>query len=217
MAQRIKFIDAYDESEPRWSHRFTLKEEFMRRDQIKQVDKFLKSTKVVYDFMENSPFYKDLDIKLYNEKLLIPTNKDDNTQYGTRFKSRGYRRNIMNSGLQKNDRIYTSLNPYYVVQSDKDFTLVFESRFESGNLRRAIQIDDFEYDLFLRNDYNSQGYIQWYFFKVSNTRKGVKYTFHLKNFFKPDSLYNQGMKILIYSKNKAKEDGVGWYRGGENI
>ena len=33
-----------------------------------------------------------------------------------------------------------TLHPFYVKQSDDDYTLIFESRFESGNLRRAIQV-----------------------------------------------------------------------------
>jgi len=45
-----------------------------------------------------------------------------------------------------------------------DETLQFESRFESGNLRRAVKVTDTEYDLFLKNDYGTTGYTQWYFF-----------------------------------------------------
>jgi len=41
---------------------------------------------------------------------------------------------------------------YYKVKND-DYTLCFESRFESGNLRRAIQVYEFEYDLILKPDY----------------------------------------------------------------
>ena len=44
---------------------------------------------------------------------------------------------------------------FYVKQHDEDFTLYFESRFESGNLRRAIQVYEFEYDLILKPDYNT--------------------------------------------------------------
>ena len=39
------------------------------------------------------------------------------------------------------------LKPYYVCSSAEDNTLVFESRFESGNLRRSIQVYENEYDL----------------------------------------------------------------------
>jgi len=34
--------------------------------------------------------------------------------------------------------------PYYIPTSKEDTTLVFESRFESGNLRRAIQMYQFQ-------------------------------------------------------------------------
>ena len=47
---------------------------------------------------------------------------------------------------------------FYTPQTPDDYTLVFESRFESGNLRRAIQVYEFEYDLILKPDYNTRGY-----------------------------------------------------------
>ena len=50
------------------------------------------------------------------------------------------------------------LAPFYVKQNADDHTLHFESRFESGNLRRAIQVYEFEYDLILKPDYNTRGY-----------------------------------------------------------
>lgn len=53
------------------------------------------------------------------------------------------------------NRYYSKLRPYYNLESKDDTTLLFESRFESGNLRRAQKIDDFEYNLWLRCDYNT--------------------------------------------------------------
>jgi hypothetical protein len=217
MAKRIKFVDNYKEDDYKWQHRLTLKEEYMRRDQLKQIDKFTKNLRVVYDQNERSPYYSDSPLNYIEEKKLIPTKDNDSSNFNSRLKNRGFRRNLMNVGFQKKDRIYSSLNPYYVLQDDNDTTLVFESRFESGNLRRVVQVEEFEYDWFLRNDYNSQGYIQWYYFGITNVKAGARYIFNLKNFFKPDSLYNQGMKPLIYSTKKAESEGVGWYRGGEEI
>lgn len=78
----------------------------------------------------------------------------------------------------------------------------------AGIWNRAVQVDDNEYDLLIQSDYNSQGYSQWYYFKVSNTRVDVKYTFNIYNFYKPDSLYNQGMRPLMYSTKKAKTEGI---------
>jgi len=38
--------------------------------------------------------------------------------------------------------------------------------------------------------------------------------FNILNFTKPDSLFNYGMKISIYSHKKAHEEhnGAGWYK-----
>jgi len=43
-------------------------------------------------------------------------------------------------------------------------TLRFESRFESGNLHRAVQVGPAEYDLLLSTDTNSHGHTQWFYF-----------------------------------------------------
>lgn len=66
----------------------------------------------------------------------------------------------------------TVLPPWYIPESPHDSTLVFESRFETGNLRRAIQVYEFEYDLILKPDVNTKGHTQWYYFSV-RTRGGA--------------------------------------------
>jgi hypothetical protein len=59
----------------------------------------------------------------------------------------------------KINKIYSKLKPYYNLESNKDDnTLVFESRFESGNLRRAVQVGEYEYDLILKYDYGTNNY-----------------------------------------------------------
>ncbi|CAD8070138.1 unnamed protein product [Paramecium sonneborni] len=107
--------------------------------------------------------------------------------------------------------------PYYLPQSKEDSTLVFESRFESGNLRRAIQICDYEYNLILKPDYYTTMNTQWFYFSLSNTRKDVEYRFNIINMMKPDSLYNSGMKPLMYSEQGAKQKKIGWFRDGHEI
>ena len=37
------------------------------------------------------------------------------------------------------------------------------------------------------------------------------------NLCKPDSLYNEGMKILVYSERFAAHKDIGWHRGGSKI
>ena len=122
---------------------------------------------------------------------------------------------------------------YYKPQGPQDRTLVFESRFESGNLQLAHKQSDTEYDLILQNDINSKGHTQWFYFRVSNVKKGMKVKFNMLNMIKSKSLYNEGMKVLIYSekrqdwvKEKRESDSAskkeralqqGWTRGGEEM
>lgn len=119
---------------------------------------------------------------------------------------------------------------YYKPTSSKDQTLVFESRFESGNLQLVHKQSDNEYDLVLQNDVNSKGHTQWFYFRVANTRRGNKVKFNMLNMIKSKSLYNDGMKVLVYSQRKqelADEDTdlseedrklrQGWHRGGEDF
>ena len=49
-------------------------------------------------------------------------------------------------------------NQYYKLQGPEDTTLIFESRFESGNLLAAIKVSENEYDLILQNDINTNGH-----------------------------------------------------------
>ena len=45
-----------------------------------------------------------------------------------------------------------------------DKTLLFESRFESGNLYLAQKVNDGEYNCLMQNDINTNGHTQWFFF-----------------------------------------------------
>lgn len=172
---------------------------------------------MVYDLNEKSPYYTEASKPYIDERKLIPLK--DNGQFvpHRRFKAAGFRRGLINTGIPLKDKYYLELNPYYVLEDENDTTLIFESRFECGNLKKAILTTEDEYDLYLKNDYNSQGYGQWFFFKVTNTKVNKTYTFNIVNHFKPDSLHNQGMKPLMYSAKRAKLEGCGWHRVGKDV
>ena len=110
---------------------------------------------------------------------------------------------------------FENITPYYKLKNN-DSTLVFESRFESGNLSLAIKINDNEYNLLMQNDINTNGHTQWFYFRVSNTNKSTV-KFNILNFSKKDSLYSQGMKILVYSEEENLRSNTGWFRDGYNI
>ena len=41
--------------------------------------------------------------------------------------------------------------------------------------------------------------------------------FNIINFSKSDSLYNYGMKVLVFSDMENKTNGTGWFRAGKHI
>ena len=69
----------------------------------------------------------------------------------------------------------------------------------------------------LKSDFKTNSHTQWFYFKISNTRKNIPYTFRIINMGKPDSLYNHGMRILSYSLKDAEVNKIGWKRWGESI
>nr|CAD7268716.1 unnamed protein product [Timema shepardi] len=75
-------------------------------------------------------------------------------------------------------------------------TLLFESRFESGNLRKVLQVSSKEYDLILMPDVNSSRHHQWFYFEVGNMER---------------------MKPLLYSVREATLGQTGWVRTGRDI
>ncbi|XP_045147052.1 cytosolic carboxypeptidase 2 [Echinops telfairi] len=103
------------------------------------------------------------------------------------------------------------------LEGPADSTLLFESRFESGNLQKAVRVDTYEYELTLRTDLYTNKHTQWFYFRVQNTRKDITYRFTIVNLLKPKSLYATGMKPLMYSELDADTRGVGWRREGANI
>ncbi|XP_051238389.1 cytosolic carboxypeptidase 2 [Dicentrarchus labrax] len=100
---------------------------------------------------------------------------------------------------------------------ETDLTLEFESRFESGNLQKAVQVGVYNYELTLCTDMYTRKHTQWFYFRVRNMKAGVTYRFTVINMMKSRSLYSLGMRPLLYSERAAKEEGVGWQRTGSNI
>ena len=100
-----------------------------------------------------------------------------------------------------------------------NFIIQFESRFESGNLRMALQISELEYDLILKNDINAGKTSNWFFFRVKIlNKKKIKLTeypisikFNIINCQKLVTLFNKGLKVLFFSENLNK-----WSRNTKN-
>ena len=88
-------------------------------------------------------------------------------------------------------------------------SLTFDSRFESGNLAKAVRVRENVYDLYLSYDTETKGHTQWFYFSISNGAVGT-FTFNIVNLLKFDSLYNEGLLPAVRSEKSGNE----WYRGG---
>uniref|UniRef100_A0A8B9ZRS0 Cytosolic carboxypeptidase 1 n=1 Tax=Anas zonorhyncha TaxID=75864 RepID=A0A8B9ZRS0_9AVES len=115
------------------------------------------------------------------------------------------------------DRVVYDLdNSSWSVPEEAD-VLKFNSKFESGNLRKVIQIRKNEYDLILNSDINSNHYHQWFYFEVSGMKTGIGYRFNIINCEKSNSQFNYGMQPLMYSVQEALNSRPSWTRVGTDI
>ena len=115
--------------------------------------------------------------------------------------------------------VYTYEDKYTFARLLPSDSLIFDSHFESGNLHSAFRISSNDgtastsnYDLYIHNDVHTTGHTQWFYYSVSNMHAGQKVTFCLRNFSKSDSLFNDGMRPLMFSRKTNT-----WQRVGSNI
>jgi hypothetical protein len=83
----------------------------------------------------------------------------------------------------RNNPAFKDLKGFEEEGEVKGDELIFDSRFECGNLHCAFRRRGTnEYHLFISNDTNTLGYNQWFYFSIRNASKGVKYTFRIVNY-----------------------------------
>ncbi|EPY82407.1 hypothetical protein CB1_000657002 [Camelus ferus] len=114
------------------------------------------------------------------------------------------------------DRVVYDLdNPNYTIPEEGDI-LKFNSKFESGNLRKVIQIRKNEYDLILNSDINSNHYHQWFYFEVSGMRPSIAYRFNIINCEKSNSQFNYGNRPYIFLSARVHpgETNASWVMKG---
>ncbi|XP_078539292.1 cytosolic carboxypeptidase 4 isoform X2 [Lissotriton helveticus] len=108
-------------------------------------------------------------------------------------------------------------SPRPLENSDDVESLQFYSKFESGNLRKVIQVRRFEYDLIMNADVNTNQHHQWFYFEVSAIRAGISYRFNVINCEKDNSQFNYGMQPVMYSVKEALQGRAHWVRVGYDI
>ncbi|GAV07086.1 hypothetical protein RvY_16966-2 [Ramazzottius varieornatus] len=96
----------------------------------------------------------------------------------------------------------THLNSTFFLK--REGRLRFDSLFESGNLRKAIQVDHQEYDLCLAADIGRAIAGQWYYFQVSGMKARTAYRFNIINGNRPSCFYGKGMQPAVFSLKEAR-------------
>jgi len=200
---------------------------------VKKLNKYYKNETEEEDMQINLDENNDIPNNDYNNNLEENNNnskkEEINSQNNNNSKEINNNNNNSNNNINNNNNnnnnkfqrpktVYNELKPYYSLKNKNDNTLIFESRFESGNLLCAFRTEDENsYQLYLQNDTNTTGYIQWFFFRVSNTKKGRKVNFNIINMLRKTCLYNHGLKIMTYSTMEANKENLGWHRDCFNI
>uniref|UniRef100_W5K071 Cytosolic carboxypeptidase 2 n=1 Tax=Astyanax mexicanus TaxID=7994 RepID=W5K071_ASTMX len=154
------------------------------------------------------------------------------------YQQTGFERTPMPAGKERGNTVYcidsAAEAPYFTrsrvgggrepkrnsascTNNQETSSLSFESRFESGNLQKAVQVGLYDYELTLRHDMYTTKHTQWFYFRVRNMKAGVTYRFTIINLMKSSSLYEAGMRPLLYSELAAWLKGEGWCRDGSNI
>lgn len=107
--------------------------------------------------------------------------------------------------------------PKYTLVVPQSQVLKFDSRFENGNLHKAIKLSENDYNLLLNYDTETLGHTQWYYFSVKPYKANHTVRFNIINLMKFQSLYSEGMKPAVLSKHKLQTFNKGWHRDGFNI
>ena len=98
---------------------------------------YQESYKLVYDLYETSPYQEKYG---YNEFLKYGMEESLIESAPSAYSLVCSGKGAPNKFVSNKSRYVSSLTPYYQLQSESDTTLMFESRFESANLRRAVQV-----------------------------------------------------------------------------
>ena len=115
---------------------------------------------------------------------------------------------------KKNENHYDFKKLTYIPEpkNSNDAKIIFDSKFESGNLRMAIKLNsdiDNEYDLIIRKDYNCEKNYSWFFFSIECDREcDIKL-----NFIKKKIMFDEKEKIRILVYNEKDK----WTRNTYNI
>ena len=126
----------------------------------------------------------------------------------------------MNNHINTNKNTENNLNNSININSNINNSINNDTNTSLNNINmiNIIKKEEIEkYELFLHNDTNTSGYTQWFFFRVSNIKKGKKVNFNIMNFLRKRTKYSNGMKIWCYSRKNSEINKIGWHHTTEEV
>ena len=127
-------------------------------------------------------------------------------------KNNNINNNNMNNNLNSsliNTNVNSSLNSNEINNINNESNI---------NVVNELKNDKIEkYELFLHNDTNTSGYTQWFFFRISNTKKDKKINLSIMNFLRKRTKYSNGIKIWCYSRKNSELNKIGWHHTNEDV
>lgn len=81
--------------------------------------------------------------------------------------------------------------------------LLFDANFESGNLSTIERIDDTEYNVFIKPDFNLKVRF-WFYFRIANVTPKLPYIFHILSFSKGRTTFLTEQTPLVRSTSRNK-------------
>ena len=139
---------------------------------------------------------------------------DENNGNFISIKNNNNKNNNINNSINNNN-INNKLIYIDEPKNENEAKIIFDSKFESGNLRMAIKLNSDipnEYDLIMRKDFNCEKNYSWFFFSIESDRE-TDIKFNILNFIKKKIMFEEQSKIRILTYNKNDK----WTRNTYNI
>ena len=167
------------------------------------IDLFKKSCPIVYQGFrpkDSFGFHSDLTDNSHNS---YPFDFSDKSLAAYNF-------------LNKNKA--TQVEPMGMLKEAPPNSLIFDSKFEGGNLDQVVMTGPYEYDLYMRPDTNTGTHMHWFYFSVTGFSSAQTIKFNIINFSRSSPLFKAGMKPKAFSLLKEERgESCGWEYIGENL
>ena len=168
--------------------------------------------------IDNNAFFKERVEKLgiiYNNLLIFESHfESGNLQLAYITQTLEEQKNLINiNDMNKAAENNPNNSDTNIINSNTNINNSLDNSTINGVKNEEIE----KYELFLHNDTNTSGYTQWFFFRVSNTKKGKTVNLNIMNFLRKSTKYSYGIKIWCYSRKNSDINKIGWHHTNENV